>query len=148
MNFEEKVRSLKASELVLAMVEGLENHKYEVDMDTFGRTREGVCYGCAATNAIAQLAGKAPRFAFKVPSERTWAKAIKGSEEFIRTLEFAFNNLRFGDLSVFNGYAKLIQVKEIPVAYGESLPGLENNNWHEGLPAYRKLAKRLQEAGL
>ena len=148
MNFEDKVRSLKASELVLAMVEGLENHKYEVDMETFGTTREGVCYGCAATNAIARISGKSPRFTSHISSERTWSKATKATKEFIRTLEFAFNTLRWGDLSVFNEYANIIQVKEIPVAYGEGLPALHNRTWQEDLPAYRKLAEQLQKDGL
>lgn len=56
--FEEIVRNMKPHEIVMAMVDGLKNVHYKVQMRTFGFNENGVCCGCAATNAIYEISKK------------------------------------------------------------------------------------------
>lgn len=44
----------KPSFFVKAMIDGLENPRVDVRMNTFGKTTNGLCIGCAATCAIFQ----------------------------------------------------------------------------------------------
>lgn len=69
MNFKQKVQSMTAKEIIMAMVESLiPPPLIKVDMGTFGTTEitkpatkflgwtlrkaESICFGCAATNTI------------------------------------------------------------------------------------------------
>src|SRR5690606_32735940 len=53
--FEKKVKSMTAHDIIMAMVEGLRNPRTKIDMRTFGKMEEGICYGCAATNAVLHI---------------------------------------------------------------------------------------------
>lgn len=45
----------KVSDIVDTMIRGLKNEWVKIDMDTFGSERNGVCFGCAATNTLCEL---------------------------------------------------------------------------------------------
>lgn len=143
--FEKKVKSMKASELVLVMVEGLESPAYRVDMDTYGETVGGICYGCAATNAIAKITGEAPKF-YGWATE-TWYKVTGAGCYFIAILEEAFNALRVSNLHRYNSCANDIGIALMDMDYPEYLPILSTDNYKEHLEEYRKLANWLQERG-
>jgi len=54
--FRQQVLSMTAGEIIMSMVKGLEKPVTKIDMDTYGQTRDGVCYGCAATNTVCKIA--------------------------------------------------------------------------------------------
>ena len=57
-----EMSSLKPSTVLSAMVVGLLKSKddrlFEVDMGTFGKVEEEICYGCCATLTLAEMFGK------------------------------------------------------------------------------------------
>lgn len=56
MNFKETVQKMTIKEIILAMVNGLKKEHVKVDFNYFGYVApNGICYGCAATNAICEI---------------------------------------------------------------------------------------------
>ena len=142
LTFEEKVRSMTAKEIIMAMVEGLENPVTKMDMSTFGYVLKGVCYGCAATNTICKIAG--------FDEEKT-AKTLKslltgfrnsylGDYEFVQSFEFAIDLLRLANIEQCNHYLKNIRLPQIVNPKGIVLPALYDYYTHTQLNEYRKLA--------
>lgn len=58
MNFQDKIQSMKASEIIRAMISGLRKEHVKIDMTTFGAARNGTCFGCAATNAVCEISNE------------------------------------------------------------------------------------------
>ena len=58
MNFEETVRAMSMKEIIMAMVNGLRNPHVKVVMSSFGHMKDGICFGCAATNTVCEITGK------------------------------------------------------------------------------------------
>lgn len=166
MNFSDKVKSMTASEIILAMVNGLKNPAVEVEMSTFGSVRtkniflglisKKVCFGCAATNTICKIAG----IKFKpsnVEDVYDRAKALnnKGNFDdkskskewlekeaaFLGAFEAAIDSLRVGEIYTYNCYAERQEFAVIKeVDFG--LPGLSNNYTEEQLKVYEYLASK------
>lgn len=137
--FEEKVKSMSAYEIIMSMVEGLRNPKTEIDMGTFGEIRDGVCFGCAATNAILNImdVGTEQEVVDHIFGRRS--RDYKGST--LWQFENAIDQLRQGGVGCYNEYARefgFVQITPIP---GEKLPRLSNNYTEEQLQEYVKLAK-------
>jgi hypothetical protein len=83
----------KPSELLQAMVDGLMRHKdlpdFKVDMETFGRAEDDICYGCAATCALSELMGTTHPEAvrgFKDEYEQPWMTGLSYVTSY-RTME-------------------------------------------------------------
>lgn len=151
MTFKEKVQSMTASEIIMAMVEGLRDPHVEIDMSTFGMTREGVCYGCAATNTICKLQDVRPynvslhtwrdkMIAYDISVAETW---------FTKRFEFAIDNLRKGHIRSYNYLAREIDIATIDLTKDEmedlenELPELDNDYTEEQLQQYERLSERL-----
>lgn len=141
--FKEKVQSMSAKEIILAMVAGLRNPVTKIDMRTFGEARQNgklVCYGCAATNTIATISGIkwTPKNIGEGPGDR--AKAVKTSYDFLDGFEDAIEGLRVGNISEYNDYAVGHEFAVISVR-SHQLPILTNNYTEADLKAYVKLAE-------
>jgi len=138
MTFEEKVKSMTAKELVMAMVNGLKAEHINVDMDVYGDSRNGVCFGCAATNAICEIAGIV--FDVDLISHTSYRCRAVGSDfYFFNALEFMFNDLRMGDVEGFNEYADSIGVARLKEP-SVPLPPLYTENYKELLHYYETFA--------
>ncbi len=138
MNFEDKVRSMSAKEIILAMIEGLENPAVEIDMHTFGDHQEDICYGCAATNAICKISGV--KFTPEnINSTEDRAIAVNSDFYFLDSFESAIEYLRFGNISGYNLHAEnnfaYIKYTEI------DLPRIGNKYNQDDLNQYRLLAE-------
>jgi len=119
MTFEEKVKSMTAKEIIMAMVNSLTRPPIiSIDMGTYGETRKvdkkflgikignkEVCFGCAATNTICQISGKkfTPQNIF---SKKTRAEFINSDYDFLGGFEMAIDFLRVGDIESYNRRAK------------------------------------------
>lgn len=133
-----------AREILTALVEGLRNPHYKVNMSTFGFIDQEVnkdneysivCFACAATNAITSLTD----FKFN-PSNITHrehafeAKGIKLIGN-LNSFEMALDMLRKGHLNGYNvfDFATIINPRNI------NLPRLGNNYTAEDLLVYESL---------
>lgn len=129
MTLTEKVQGMTAKEIIIAMVQGLRNPMTIIDMGDFGYRREGVCYGCAATNTICSLMEDTEHL---MPKEgcRVYFEPI------VNDFESAINDLRKGDIEGYNFYG-FAQIKEVE---GIELPYLATNYTQEELDIYEQLA--------
>lgn len=155
MEFEDKVRSMTIKEIVMAMIEGLENPTTRVDMATYGMAvdvwgkgkviQKNVCFGCAATNTIAHIAG-VTFTSDNIGDNDTRAEAVKSDKCFLDRFESAINLLRSADLHHYNTVAEMANIATIPdELMGErfNLPELTTESYKENLPAWLKFAEKL-----
>lgn len=144
MNFEQKVRSLKNYEIVELMVESLKNPVCEVDMGSFGRYENGICFGCAATQLVQHLSGV--KFTSNsILSPRNRSQFMKCDYFFLLTFEKAIDALRVGDTSFYNLCAREINIERIPSDYPYELPPLFTDNYLSNPHHYTHFAEWLKK---
>ncbi len=134
--FEEKIKSMSAYDIIMAMVEGLRNPKTRIDMSTFGLMIEGICFGCAATNAILHIMDANGE---EVKSHVTYASIYDDYP--LYGFESAINDLRCGLLVTYNANATRLGLARITPMPGQILPVLRNDYTEEELQEYVKLAE-------
>lgn len=144
--FEEKVKSMSAKQIIMAMVNGLKKEHVQVDMDTFAsvKVRKGkkVCFGCAATNAICEISDYKPNVKDFARSNRLGVIIESTTHNFIQDFELALDYLRRGNISYYNGVATDLGIATIEEPdYYTKLPQMTNQNWRKVLPFYEALAK-------
>lgn len=136
--FENKIKSMNAHDIIMAMVEGLRKPRTKIDMATFGRMRDGICYGCAATNAILHIM-KAREDELEnyiiVPQYRAYLLSA------VYIFESAIDWLRRGRVGMYNLDAKYYGFAKITPIPGLELPCLENDYTEDQLQEYVKLAE-------
>lgn len=135
--FENKIKSMSAYDIIMAMVEGLRNPRTRIDMDTFGLMIEGICFGCAATNAILHIMDANEE---EVKSHVLYIKSDDCSRA-VYFFERAINLLRMGRLESYNAYVKDLGFAQITPIPGQYLPDLDNDYTEEQLQEYVKLAE-------
>jgi|SRR5690606_1653433 len=141
MTFEEKVRAMSAKEIIMAMVNGLKKQHVVVDMITFGRVCDGICYGCAATNTICEISGHAMG-SHEIHNTVYRAKFCGGDMWFVSQFEDAIDCLRRGEIYGYNYLVEPIGVATIKDTDYE-LPRLTNKNWARNMQAYIDFANTL-----
>lgn len=145
---------MKASELVRAMVDGLEKRWVNLEMSTFGEFHKEngkfVCYGCAATNTICEILGKTISLRHskkysEYPNVRDvdMSALAKASEGFVFGFEVAIDSLRKGGIEVYNKQAERLGIATIPKQRFK-LPYLRTHYTEQHLAKYRKLIKSLE----
>ena len=151
MTFEEKVRSMTAKEIVQAMIDGLKKPWVKVDMGSFGDfqierkwfglIKKEVCYGCAATNTICEIAGIAftPDNIWSTGHRATAANATFG---FIYDFECAIDYFRMGDIISTNRMFGFLDLPAFPIP-SEPLPELTTENYLVELDHYQKYCDSL-----
>lgn len=157
MTFKEKVQSMTAKEIILAMVDGLRNPVTDkIDMSTFGDSIDGICFGCAATNTICKIGKYSKEDLLKsVTTEESWRSeryiisrlGLTGCKEdyypinnyFIHDFESAINVLRSGYVDTYNDYAIVNEFAEIKIPHFP-LPFLTHEYTEDELQQYEKLA--------
>lgn len=168
MNFQEKVRSMTAAEIIRAMVESLiPPPAIRIDMGTYGEARnvnitkgfsilglqiikpkkEVVCFGCAATNTVCKISGSV--FTKEVIGEpELRAKFIETDRSFLSVFESAINQLRLGNIRAYNKDAKTGEFAQIDIdkhwrEIGR-LRELYNDYTSNDLVAYAQLANAIE----
>ena len=91
----------KPSIAILRTIEGMrrlkQNKNFELDMFTFGKVKEGICYGCAATAAIQEIAQiELTQENISMISQR--AKALSFDLKELYRFEHAINDARVGNI--------------------------------------------------
>lgn len=154
IDFEQKIRSMRVWEYILAMVEGLRKPKVRINMRSYGyidETARGyrVCFGCAATNTVAHLAGI--RWTVnKVQGDMSWlgqAQAVGADADFVRGFESAINALRIGCTRPFSEDLEAMGLEGLPRVFQkyENLPELRNNYTEHQLREYEQFAYKVRD---
>lgn len=94
-NFKDTVNSMKPSQIVMAMVNGLKNKHYHVYMQSYGTIHNGICYGCAATNTICEISKK-KFYVENIVDRKSRAEFIEYDYVFLHVFETGVNYLREG----------------------------------------------------
>jgi hypothetical protein len=164
---------MTASEIILAMVEGLVNpitdqvvmHSFgHNEILTAGKKKETVCFGCAATNTIANILGIVPGGlglsvgktkeytgilnitpttygfgAWDYKLFKTKKREWKKTDLFISSFELAIDALRVGDIAEYNRQALGQEFACIDACV--DLQILHHNYTAKDLNSYRELAE-------
>lgn len=137
MNFKEKVQSMTAKEIIMAMVEGLQNPIIKIN-DISEYVLDGICFGCIVTNTICKISGKTfDKESLRNRSEK--CKFIGTDDAFLEYLETSINELSKGHIGDCNYYGNQIGIATITNS-DISLPYLDEDYSTEDLQAYIKLA--------
>lgn len=158
MTFEEKARSMRMSEIVTAMVEGLEKPAIKIDMNYFGVVRtvssffgllkKETCFGCAATNIICKISNKVFTKG-NIRTTSTRADFIDSEDSFLILFESAIDELRKGNINNYNVQALKIKIALVPddvrTLYFRTLPILRTDYTKEHLQTYRDFAVSLRK---
>lgn len=168
VSFKDVVTKMKPSQIIMAMVKGLKAEHVKVDMGTFGSTsnegKKEVCYGCAATNTICEIAGVKPTarmmkfqptFAqrrklgftdFDYPVGLNGSLAMKTANakeemDFLDRFEGAIDELREGRIDRYNDFAVDNDMDIIVCPSEVKLPVMNTYDYKAKLPFYEALAK-------
>lgn len=139
----------KPSDALQAMVDGLLNQSkrttFEIDMNGYGGA-DKICYGCAATCTIQQLAGKnlIPRDILDCTSR---AESLGFDPRELGDFEIAINEARMGQLLHLFIFYNLHYKSKEKYKY-DSHFYLEDNDWREQLPQVITLIELLKSKGL
>ena len=146
MNFEQKVKSMSAHDIIMAMVDGLRNPDINVHMSNYGCARNGICYGCAATVTVMKI-GNVIFDKTNINIEKH-TQLIDCSYSFLSNFEEAIDSLRRGSIGIYNRRAKqygfaTIKNGHFPLFRERiELPVLNTDDYKENLHFYEALAKR------
>lgn len=138
MNLEHKIRNLTPYEVIDAMIQGLKNPSCQIDMHTYGSSKKGMCFGCAATNAIQYLADKkfTPDNINDVDSRSQY---LNINVRYLEYFEDAINNLRCGYISLANLRLNNLGIKPIEYNPKKVYPRLNTETYMENLYVYEEL---------
>ena len=146
MDFKTKVQSMTGKEIVQAMIDGLKKEHVKIRMNTFGEIKGGICFGCAATNAICEISGFIPKY-----EEDFYPDGAPGGinpdklmveSTFLNRFESALNALRLGDIDGYNKCAQDISLATLPLS-NTILPPLSTENYKNILVSYQTYADSL-----
>jgi len=153
----EKIKG-KPSVAVRASILGIKKHSqredFYIDMDTYGFSYDGSCFGCMATCGLQELTG------VTFGPDTIWnrdlrAAAVGESLREVTDFEDAINELRMGAPSYLfrfcgvqvEGYDD-IEDFAAELAADVGLTCMDTDDWQDYLPSYVILADRLEALGL
>lgn len=144
MDFRQKVQSMTAKEIIMAMVNGLKARHVAINMTTFGDVIDGVCYGCAATNTICEISGVVFNESNIFEPYHAEGVGLKDGDShllvlFISRFEHAINFLRMGQIKSYNIIARQNGIAEIKIPF-QSPPFLGKYFTEKELNCYIELA--------
>lgn len=142
--FKETIQAMTGKEIVMTMVNGLRNEHAKVRMISYGHKIFGVCYGCAATNTIAELFGGDTSFVLNNSKCDTFERCSNVDKDwkFVSKFERAIDFLRMGYICDYNFIAREISISELEIPNRE-LPALTDAGYMEKLYAYEGYANSL-----
>lgn len=140
---ERKILSMSAHDLIMSMVNGLRDPKTLIDMGSYGYMSEGVCFGCAATNAVLHIMNANVQ---EIRSHVVYVSFYDFSHtnndnSTLFVFERAIDMLRRGRLEPYNEKIHPLGFPYITPMPGQKLPWLENDYTEDELQEYEKLSK-------
>lgn len=142
MDFEKKVKAMSFKQIVKAMVAGLRNRHTSINMETYGTAIDGVCWGCAATNTICEIAQtKIPADMISYVGDR--AIFLRAEHDFLIRFENAIDHLRTGYVESYSKAAAIIGIQPAPPNYQPG-PHLSNSYSEADLIAWEESVAGLE----
>lgn len=166
--FEQKVRGMRISEMIYAMVDSLDNPDLEMDAMSFGHKVgengkiKTICFGCYATHFICYVGGFNPQNAvFAENRQKSFAnltyhtltkyrnenETLSRFDNFVDDFEMLIDSLRMGDVDLANTHLEYLGMTFIKSNDNLILPLLSDKYTTEQLDAYRKLADYNKKIG-
>lgn len=140
-----RLTELKPSVVIRAMINGLRKQHVKVKMSVFGYYEDGVCFGCAATNALCEIKGE--KFIGKEINKRnSRAMFMNIDRTEIARFEISVDALRRGMVRDYD-YDMDTHIPEDISRYIH-LPCLNTHDWQDNLGPYEELANRLEKVNL
>lgn len=171
-----KIKGMKGSDIIMAMVEGLKKPATAVDMNTYGSVKRNdslrrQCFGCAATNTICEIAGidkltvteiepvlgrfhgtigdpkKFDNY-FSMADYLAYKSRTNGNFiNFIGGFERAIDSLRLGSLFDYNLQAAEFGFAGVKGKDGLYLRSMDTYDYKDVLPDYIELAEYNKSIG-
>lgn len=141
----------KPSDALQAMVDGLlaqsKREDFKIEMESYGEINDHgtICFGCAATCAIQQIAMKNLPIRYEIERRSFRAEYLELGYRELAFFERAINFARIGDLFFIFQFYNL--EKEFDNIFNGSY-FLDNDNWKDELPKVEKLIAELKSKGL
>ena len=134
----------KPSDALEYMCDGLlaqdEREDFEVVMSTYGRSDGRMCFGCAATSTIQEIAGR------NCTVENISDRELIGFDlHELNVFETVINHARCGFLDLLFGFC---EVTEVGFSEWEGLWFMENDNWKACIPIVRKAIREMRAVGI
>lgn len=143
----------KPSRALQAMLDGLEamenRSDFVIRMSTFGYALLNVCYGCAATCAVQQLAGYVfTPDDYKRDGDTTYmqSQSIKADTLDLERFEFAINDFRLGSPNRLLNYFEVPLIAEVKTLMGDDF-AMSSDNYRNHFPKVREIIEVLKRAG-
>lgn len=134
---------MTGKEVLKAMIDGLENPETKIDFWSYGHVDKGICYGCAATNAICKIGGVSGEV-YVPQRDNMWIDQIpflslNATIKTIDDFELAIDYLRQGALDIYNDKVKRIGFGNLQLPENFMLlPELNGYNYKETLHFYKE----------
>ena len=134
----------KPSDALEYMCDGLlkqdKRKGFKVTMSTFGDTDGEVCFGCGATSAIQEIAGR------NLTAENICDRALIGFDPIeMFKFEIVINDARFGLLYSLFAFC---EVTEVDYLKWEGLWEMRDENWKSCIPTVRKAIREMRAKGI
>ena len=151
LSLKDKIKDMSTSDIIRCMVEGLKKEYVEKDMSSYGHIKEGICFGCAATNFICNLYPEVI-IIYCLPILESgnigfsYSAIFEDKYRYIRNVELLINKLRRGNILDYNYMSNLLNLPLIPIKFWEyKLPALSDNYTTEQLEEYLNFANLLED---
>lgn len=165
MTPKQKLESMKPSDLILLMVDGLQNPVTDkVDMDTYGRItiekyffglyNRKFCVGCAATNTLIKLCDMSKRDFIKIGFDQKnsidWERMSGKYDLDVNRFESAIDTLRKGIIPRYNRIISEVGFRNLVIPdnlISNDLAWLDSENYKVHLSQYKQYALFLKVNG-
>lgn len=156
-----KKKVKKPSRAIKYMLDGLlkqsKRRNFKIEMATFGSTglpSNNICYGCAATCTVQEIAGKnlTARMFLNSHDADDWsvitAKHLSFDIEQLEFFEYAINSFRTGSPgSILNFFSDAPNYEVWNKLYQLEI-NMQNNNWRDQIPKVIEAIKILESYNL
>ena len=134
----------KPSDALEYMCDGLlaqdKREDFKVDMSTFGGTDGQICFGCAATSAIQEIAGQ------NLTDSNIKRRELIGFDlSELRVFESVIDFSRVGILTPLFGFCGVV---EVDCRRWEGLWAMHSDNWKSCIPNVRKAIREMRAKGV
>ena len=134
----------KPSDALEYMCDGLlaqdEREDFKIDMTMYGGTDGKVCFGCAATSTIQEIAGQNLTL-----QNISYRELIGFDTDELFGFEMVINEARLGLLHSLFEFCK---VTKVDFFEWENLWVMTNNNWKSCIPEVRKAISEMRAEGI
>lgn len=139
-------KDLTGIDILEAMIIGLEKEWVKVNMNVYSMLYNGICFGCAATNALCELIQKPLPKIYFLKGDRLeyYSKHSLLDKYTLGMLEVAIDFLRSGNIINYNSICESEFPQLILPILDLELPKLNTENYKENLIFYKNYLNQIK----